>query len=559
MDNPAIDGRGFSHRTGAATSARMARAGIVVAFALLLVLSYTHNVNWDEFYFLSHVHAFLDGRLDRPMQTFFVHGFTWLTAVPGHEMEQIFAARLVMVGCLALTTYSVHRIARHVTDARFADIAALGFLTSGFVLAHGASFRADPIAAALLSSAIALLLTTRLSVWQMGAAALLSALAMLVTIKSALYLPAFLAVLIWRADDRAAALRILATGLLAIALCGVLYLWHASQIQTAQGKDTATNAKDALHTTLLRSGLLPRRQELIGWALFSLPQIVLAGIGLCAAGSARKTFVLVLFAAPLLSVVIYRNAFVYFFPFATPLLMVAVAIGAQRLGSPRRLSQLVAVMLAAFAFQAVHTLPDRADNQRAVIAEVHRLFPNPVPYIDDSHMIASFPNPGFFMSGWGVAGYRAAGKPVFAKIIAQHRPPLLIADKTTLMQTMAPRQPTTGAAPILLPEDDAILRATYVHYAGPIWLAGGQVTLTGAPTRLSLPFPGTYRLSSETPVQIGSDTIPPGAAVEMGAAPVDITGPKGATATFIWNTGVPPVAPDSLDPEVFVGFRMVQL
>lgn len=558
MDNPAIGVQKIAGLTGIFTLERVVRAGIAITFGLHLVLAHTHNVNWDEFYFLSHLHAFLDGRLDRPMQTFFVHGFTWLAELPGHEMEQIFAARLVMVACLGLTTFSVHSIARHFTDRRSADIAALAFLTSGFVLAHGTSFRADPLAAALLTTSIAILLTSRLSVWQMMAAALTSALAVLVTIKSALYLPAFLAVLVWRINDRAAVLRILVTGFLAGGICVSLYLWHMSGIRVAEDNATASNAKDALNTTLLNSAIFPRSAELLSWAVFSLPQIILIGIGLGAGWNARRALLLMLFAAPLLSVVIYRNAFVYFFPFAVPLLMVAVAVGAQRLGTSRRMAQLVAVMLASFFVQTAQTLPDRADSQHATIAEVHRLFPEPVTYIDDSHMIATFPNPGFFMSTWGVARYRAAGNPVFAGIIAAHQPPLLIANKTALARTMDPKTPD-GAAPFLLPEDHAILRVSYVHYAGSIWLAGRSITLTAEPARLAPPFPGNYRLEASKPVQIDSVVVAPGDVLSLGPEPVEIVGPEGVAVKLIWDTGVAPLAPGSLDRDVYAGFRMLFL
>ncbi len=558
MDNPALGDQRNAGLVGAITLDRVVRASIVVVFVFMLVLAYTHNVNWDEFYFLSHVHAFLDGRLDRPMQTFFVHGFTWLDALPGHEMEQIFAARLVMVACVGLTTISVHRIALCFTEQRFADIAALGFLTSGYVLAYGASFRADPIAAALLTSSIAILLTTRLSVWQTLAAALLSALAVLVTIKSALYLPAFLAVLIWRIEDRIAVRRIIITGILAAGICVSFYLWHASGLRVAEDNQTANNAKDALNTTLLKSGIFPRSTEFMSWAMLSLPQIILVGIGLCAGRNARRVLLIALFAAPLLSVVIYRNAFVYFYPFATPLLMVAVAIGAQRLGSSRRSAQLVMVMLAGLFVQAALALQDRAGNQRATIAEIHRLFPDPVAYIDDSHMIASFPNPGFFMSGWGVTRYQAAGQPVFAKIIVEQQPPLLIANKTALTLTMDPSS-ANGAEPVLLPEDHKILRESYVHYSGSIWLAGGSVTLTGEPVELALPFPGRYRVETSQPVQIDTSAVASGDILSIGAEAVTINGPKGVAVRLIWDTGVAPVAPESLDREVYTGFRVLSL
>ncbi len=558
MDNPTIDGQSFAKPVEVIPLERAIRACIVGFFALLLVVAFTHNVNWDEFYFLSHVHAFLDGRLDRPMQTFFVHGFTWLDALPGHEMEQIFAARVAMVACLGLTAFSIHRIAHHFTDRFSADIAVLGFLTSGFVLAHGASFRSDPIAAALLTSAIAILLTTRLSIWQVMAAAFLSALAVLVTIKSALYLPAFLAVLLYRAKDRRAAAHIIATGVLAGGICVLLYLWHASGIRVAEGNETATNAKDALHTTLLKSGLFPRKAELLSWAMFSLPQIVLAGIGLASRWNTRRALLLILFAAPLFAVVIYRNAFVYFFPFAVPLLMVAVAFGAQRLGSSRHLALLVAGMLAGLGIQAAQTLSDRADTQRATIAEIHRLFPDPVAYIDDSHMISTFPNSGFFMSGWGVARYRAVGQPVFSELIDKYQPPLLIANKTALARTMDPMLPD-GAAPVLLAEDHELLRNTYVHYSGSIWLAGRAVTLTSESVQLKLPFAGKYRVETSGRVQINSNVVKSDEVLGVGSEPLTIEGTEGVTVRLIWDTGAAPIAPDSLGRDIYAGFRRLTL
>ena len=150
---------------------RTLRAFIGGFSILLIVLAWTRNVNWDEFYFLSLVHEHLNGRLDRPMQTGFVHGFGWLARLPGDEMDQIFIARLVMTALFATTAYSVHRIAAHLSDRASADVAVLAFITSGFALAHGTSFRADPIAAALLMGALAMMATTRMKAWQVAAGA----------------------------------------------------------------------------------------------------------------------------------------------------------------------------------------------------------------------------------------------------------------------------------------------------------------------------------------------------------------------------------------------------
>ncbi|WP_299949842.1 hypothetical protein [uncultured Ruegeria sp.] len=528
------------------------------AFGLFAVLAYTQNVNWDEFYFLSRVHAFLDGRLDRPLQTFFVHGFTWLDKVPGHEMTQIFAARLVMIGFLAVTCFSIHRIAREFTNRRSAGIAVLAFLTSAYVLPHGTSFRADPIATAFLTSSIAIILTTRMAGFQIILVAALSALALLVTIKSVLYLPAFFAALLWRIEDRGVALRVVGTGLLSAGLSLLLYQWHSSTMAIAEGMDTATNAKSALSTTILKSGLFPRSLELLNWILFSLAQVALAIWGLTAKRGRKCIIVLLLFATPFLSVVFYRNAYPYFFPFATPLLMIAVAVGVQRITRPKVLYRLLAVMVISAGAQLCLYLPKGTQTQRATIAEVHRLFDQPVPYIDHSNMMASFPKAGFFMSSWGITRYRSAMQPVFADIIERVRPPLLIASKGALVRTMESPVSIAGTL-VLLPEDQEVLRRSYVHYAGAIWLAGQETTLTDDVVALTVPFPGRYRVETEHPVKVNNRVVSNGIVLDVDAAPLELTGKPGTAVRLIWDTGIAPIAPHSLGRDIYVGFPMVSL
>src|SRR6188474_1897459 len=70
------------------------------------------NVNWDEFFFLNHVYALTRNELTLVLQGAYTHLFTWLTRLPGNEIDQISAARLIMVVLLILTAYLVWRLAR---------------------------------------------------------------------------------------------------------------------------------------------------------------------------------------------------------------------------------------------------------------------------------------------------------------------------------------------------------------------------------------------------------------------------------------------------------------
>ena len=534
-NNPARMFSGLTHPA-------LIRTVVLVAFAVLVALAFIRNVNWDEFYFLSLVHAHLDGRLDRPLQTFHVHFFGWLAVLPGDEITRITAARLVMTVLLGLTAASIWQIARSFADregheSTAAMIAVLAFLTSGYVFVHGASFRADPIAAALLMSALAILITGRLSALQIGAVALLGALALLITIKSALYFPAILGALVWRFGERGVMMRFLIAALAALALAAGLYLWHSAGVQAAPGKDSVSNANNALKTTLLDAGIAPRLQETLLWLLLSLGPLALAAFGIIQTRQNRLRITLLLFMLPtLLSVIFYRNAFAYFFPFIVPPLMVAVAVGVTQIGPASRLRTFMALMLLTGVWQAQKSLSEGSDLQHQMIAEVHRLFPEPVHYIDQNAMIASFPRETFFMSTWGISRYRARGRPVMAELIARTAPPFLLTGRWKLHQVMTDPMATTNPA-LLLPEDIATLRENYMHYSGAIWLAGREVTFEGGPVTLTMPIPGRYRVQSTAPVMLGGVRFQHGDTVYIDE-PITLSGVPGSSLRLIWDTGI---------------------
>lgn len=537
------------------------RAAIFLAFCVLVLLAFTRNVNWDEFYFLSLVHAYLDGRLDRPLQTFHVHFFGWLAALPGDEMTQITAARLIMTVLLGLTAASIWRIARSFPDhnnqgAIAALIAVLAYLTSGFVLPHGASFRADPIAAALLMSALAILMTGRLSALKIGATAVLGALALVITIKSVLYVPAILGALIWRSSERGMWMRFLLAALAALLLAACLFMWHSAGVQAGPGKDSVSNASDALSTTLLHSRLVPRLAEVLMWLFLSFSPIMLALIGVVQAHQNRLRVTLVFFMLPtVLSVIFYRNAFAYFFPFIVPPLIVAVAVGVAQIRPASRLRIYVALMLIAGFWQAQNAVSEGSIRQRQIIAEVHRLFPKPVHYIDQNAMIASFPRETFFMSTWGIAQYRAQGRPVMADLIARTAPPLLLTGRRKLHLVMTDPMAATNPA-LLLPEDIKVLRESYVHYAGAIWLAGREVTLGDDPLTLTIPMPGRYRIESPVEVTVDGILTRDGDVIDL-VGTVTLSGAKGSFVRLIWDTGVSGPPPSLPEHNLYAAFLQI--
>jgi hypothetical protein len=90
----------------------------VAAYKVLLV--WRLNVNWDEFYFLNHVYALSQGELTFLLQGAYTHAFTWLTLVPGQEVDQVVAGRLVMAARATLDA----RPRCHSAILRVPDVAA---------------------------------------------------------------------------------------------------------------------------------------------------------------------------------------------------------------------------------------------------------------------------------------------------------------------------------------------------------------------------------------------------------------------------------------------------
>ncbi|MEM8648728.1 MAG: hypothetical protein AAGF86_20630, partial [Pseudomonadota bacterium] len=204
------------------------------------------------------------------------------------------------------------------------------------------------------------------------------------------------------------------------------------------------------------------------------------------------------------------------------------------------------------AGQGIKALSEGSAIQRATLDEVHRLFPEPVPYIDHNAMVATFPRHLFFISSMGMQHYREKGQPVIADLIETHAPPLLIANRWALHLAMHDPAAEDGLH-MLFPEDREILRKSYVHYAGTIWLAGQEVTLDAETTNITLPFPGAYRVEAATPVQIDGQTVSNGDIITS-AGTHSVSGEAGQSVRLVWQTeGVP--NPDALPmAAVYFGF-----
>jgi hypothetical protein len=534
-------------------------AGIALALGFQLALIFVQEFNWDEFYFLALVHDRLRGELALALQTLHVHAFAWLAALPGTEIDRLLAARLVMLLLHAVSVAALYALARAWTNRLPALAATFAFAVLPAALQHGASFRADPIALALLMTALALLARAALRALVAVVIGLLCAVAFLVTVKSIFFAPAFAGVAVWRlgtAADRRAALLFAVTAVVsAAAFAGLLFWLHQSALAGASLAGSGAVLASSGSDTLLSSGLFPRRADLLAFALAAPVQAVLllAAPVLLARSAPRSdpqrrldALALAGCAAPLLALLVYRNAYPYFLPFITAPAFAAFA--AVIAGQPPQRLALLAAAVAVTAALALPRLFDRDQgSQRQLVAAVHEVFPRPVRYIDRNSMIASFPKRGFFMSSWGIARYRR-GPPLFEARLRREPIPLLLVNGPALEQAVGLRS-GLPAHLSLYPADEAVLRETYLPHWGRMWVAGTQLRLDGGAAVVRIRVPGPYTLESAAPVLVGGRALRPGEAVRLSRGLHRVTGPPGLMLRLRWGERLripaepPPPAP----------------
>lgn len=490
------------------------RCSLVFLVGLFLILqfvaSFRLNINWDEYYFLSHIYAFSEGRLTQALQTFHVELLGWIIWIPGSEADQIVAGRLFMMLCEVGALFCVFRIAANLTSKDNALFAVAAWCSAGHALLHGASFRADPLAAFMMMAALALLITGKPNWGKSVAAGVLAAIGLLVTLKSAFFLAPFLAAFLWRWSDSSQKAKTLlnfgSAGLALLISLAVLWAIHGANIaqiapvaaeRAAVAPSTFSQGKGIFDKVLLSQQLFPQSAYLFQWMTLSV-----FSIGLCLLGvwgsvrspehSARTIGPLaaIMLFLPIFTVVIYRNAFPYFFPFILLPVAITAAFGAERITKPSLRLAIIFAMILGFTAQFGKSWEHDQSTQRIVAEAAHVMFPEPVPYVDRNGMLPSFPKAGFFMSTWGSEGYLAGQGEGLNETISRLHPPLLLLNSPLLEEAVMPDRRTSGVS--LRSEDISFIQSNYIAHWGPIWVAGKN--LNGESGVIKISIPGKYTI-----------------------------------------------------------------
>jgi hypothetical protein len=511
--------------------------GIALLFRLHLL--FITNINWDEFLFLSRIYSYLRGELTNPLQTAYVHFFTWLRIVSGNEVDQIIAARLVAY-CFSLASVClIYRIGRIFLDRAAALFAVLCYLSFSFVLEYGDSFRADSFATFFCLASVYLILG---SSWQFAPiiAGLAAAAALMVTIKSTFYFPVIgVFSLFYFFQRKRHGTRTMAFIIFVMTLVlgfAVFYMVHRGSIATAAHEQVREFVMSSATKVINFNNLFPRHAYLLRslienaaiWitlllgSLWMLQDCLREERGKCV----KKIYPLV-FLIPLLVFVFYRNAFPYFYGFILPLPLLSSGFLFEKLMRAKQIRQLISQRLLAlglclivFTSLVTHYLSNAkpgTEFQQSTIDLVHQLFPEPVTYIDRCAMISSHRKVGFFMSTWGMENYLAGKRPVFRDIIVKYRPKYLLANIASLNPLIDQKALKSQGHYVLLEEDQAILRDNFVHHWGMLFVAGKQLEFKGTMQHIEFEIliPGIYSLEAKAPIEIDGQMYDPASTLEL--------------------------------------------
>jgi hypothetical protein len=456
--------------------------------------------------------------------------------------------------------------------------AVLVYLSFTHVIEHGTAFRADPIGAVLFLAALCLVLRRPGSHIAGAAAGLAMAVGLLITIKAAIHLVGFAALflsLLLTAERRVPVLWQFACFVAALgAVTWLLFRLHQLGLSAGDGA-VAAQLGGTADKVVMTDSFIPRWDQLkVSLVRNALLWAILAGgVALLVraaaqrpAGELRRVLVLGSFLVPVLSVVVYRNAFPYFYVYIlSPAVLLSGLVAEHILALQARwqrrvvtvaLGGLVGITAGNALANYWEDAGDETTLQRQVVAAVHRMFPEPVPYLSGHFTIASFPNVGFFMSTWGLEGYQAANRAMLADPIATRRPVFVFTDTIPLYAALE-RVELPPEVPRLVEADCTAVAENYIPHWGWVYVAGKQFAFESMEAReFSLLIPGTYTLEGTGEAVIDGRSYRPGETVRLDPAEHSIA-PRAAPAslTLRWGDHLDRPAEPPPDRPFYSNFR----
>ena len=535
---------------------------IVMLAALFLMradMVFRFEANWDEFLNLSMIHEYARGDLKEVLQTGFVHLFFWLPRVSQNELDQIIAARILVFAFGMLTSLAIYKVSRQFTGVNAALFAVLAYWAFTFNLRHAVSLRTDPLATSVLMLALWMVVAGKGTWGRTVVAGICIGIGGVLTIKAIFYVPVLVTVALIRNINKHSvrhSLILLAVGGLVALIVFVSLIWlHALSFEEMSSPvsfvaRTSSSIIGTFDFTVLRRYLLPALLQNAAFFLVLLYGAITA-LGMVTGKTSRGAGgCLIGLLLLLLTPLIYRDIYPYFYPFLLAPVVVVAAVGFERLLKASKLSATVTI-LAIFApavlFYAQSVQQGVAEQQRT-LALIHKLFPKPVAYIDARSMVSAYPKVGVFMSVWGMTDYRAAGRPVMQDILLRDQPKFVLANGWQLDLDALSPQASQKQPYGLLATDLGILQNSYVHYWGPLYVPGFKASPED--TEIMVYISGSYKVMPGADISIDGRIFSPGDTMELNAGLHRLE--QSRVALLRWDL---PTAPtDKPETPLFRGF-----
>jgi len=527
-------------------------AALIVVLVLQFTLALHRAINWDEFYHYSQIHLLANGTLTRPLQSLYTRAFEWVIHLPGTGVDHIILIRHFMFLCELVTLAAIAGMAVRFSNLTTALLCALSYISVGYVFQHGTSFRFDPPAAALLMSALWILLRSRLDTKGIIATGLLAGLAAMITIKAVLYAPAFAGIiwLRWNENGRTREylLRVAATGVAALVAFIAIYALHSIGL-SAEADGEARKVITRSAGKMFSIGYQPYWPHALKGAIFApIVTLLIAIVPFALLRSSRpmaERLALFCLFLPITTLLFYHNTAPYYYAFMLPPVVVACSIAVPAL----TIRYGAAGVSFLFLFCAGMILALEPENpvkkQRQLLQAADRMFPTPVSYFDSCAMLGNFPKANVFMTPWGMELYMAGGFPSMRETMEKRAVPLVMDNDYMFRKALH----TKDNVAQFLPGDLPAIRSTYVNLWGPFWIAGEVIPVGSGNHAFELLVPGPYTVHGGA-VVVDGVTARPGDVIELGRGKHIATGPRGAEIRLIWGKNIQ-IPDDPAPPEPY--------
>ena len=511
---------------------------ILIVLLLKLHLIFILNIDIDEFTFLSPIYQYQRGNLSHPLFNLHVHFFSWLPLTSENEVNQIIFARIFMyiIG-LGSCTF-IYFIGKMFFNRLGALFSVLGYLSISNVVVHGASFRFDPLCVFFLMMSLYFSLNKSRSLRTPIFSGLSMAVSLMISLKTVFYLPTvgliYLSKLIFE-NGRILTLKKMVVFLFAL-ISGFFFIYKVHSFTLAQERMQSSfsiiNKISPLN--IIFNNLISEPYYLLKiffdnffvWLVWMAGLVIVIYYLISNKNNKRSNYFLMLtFLVPLLSLLSYKFSFPYFYVFIIPLSVLFTGVTLNKFVDNLKSNGSKVLLLSIFSLILIFFLNfithykiyafDQTVSQKEIVSVVHKIFAEPVPYIDRCSMVSSFPNVGLQMTSWDMEKYAAANKPIMREILLNRKPVFILANIVHLDLSLQRGQPGIYKINPLLNEDFTILKENFIHHWGTIYVAGKQFhfNLQKENQNFEILIPGIYTLEADGNVIINEEIYEPGAKI----------------------------------------------